>query len=267
MVGNNSLKILMGLSLLYSLIDVALMDPDDCMISMQRWTCVSYLNVMLCKLAHTVGKKYSHVGENFIFSLRQKSVVSSVTIVFIWSMLIPFIVIWTVLGTIWFHKALKDHPGCLSHGLHPWLVMCWQGLSYMWVSIYVIYFGITCSIEYKTRMAERNMRRVQDDDSLARWGRMSAPLPEITSIAGPMVVKQQHGMQPCDIFALPSSHVIDEEFSTPSGESHCPICLVDFRQGDNVRTLPRCGHFFHQSCVDLWLLRRAECPMCKGKVE
>lgn len=52
------------------------------------------------------------------------------------------------------------------------------------------------------------------------------------------------------------------------GEDQCPICLVDFETGDDLRVLPCEGqHRFHQSCVDPWLLRvSTSCPLCrKGK--
>ncbi|KAI9442781.1 aminotransferase class-III-domain-containing protein [Lactarius psammicola] len=39
------------------------------------------------------------------------------------------------------------------------------------------------------------------------------------------------------------------------GYETCPICIVDFDDGDDVRVLPCEGkHVFHQACVDPWLL-------------
>lgn len=46
----------------------------------------------------------------------------------------------------------------------------------------------------------------------------------------------------------------------------CPICYGTYEDGDKVRTLP-CVHSFHSKCVDEWLLYKANCPVCKGKVE
>lgn len=53
-----------------------------------------------------------------------------------------------------------------------------------------------------------------------------------------------------------------------SNEAQCPICLLEFETGDDLRVLPCEGqHRFHQACVDPWLLRvSTSCPLCrKGK--
>ncbi|KAF8135400.1 hypothetical protein EV363DRAFT_1211911 [Boletus edulis] len=49
------------------------------------------------------------------------------------------------------------------------------------------------------------------------------------------------------------------------GRDTCPICIVDFEEGDDLRVLPCEGkHAFHQSCVDPWLLElSASCPICR----
>ena len=49
------------------------------------------------------------------------------------------------------------------------------------------------------------------------------------------------------------------------GRETCPICIVDFEDGDDVRVLPCEGkHVFHQTCVDPWLLElSSSCPICR----
>lgn len=49
------------------------------------------------------------------------------------------------------------------------------------------------------------------------------------------------------------------------GRETCPICIVDFEDGDDVRVLPCEGkHAFHQTCVDPWLLElSSSCPICR----
>lgn len=45
--------------------------------------------------------------------------------------------------------------------------------------------------------------------------------------------------------------------------TECPICLMEFDEGQKVRLLPRCNHGFHLKCIDLWLLSRSSCPTCR----
>lgn len=49
------------------------------------------------------------------------------------------------------------------------------------------------------------------------------------------------------------------------GRDTCPICIMDFEEGDDLRVLPCEGkHRFHQSCVDPWLLQlSSSCPICR----
>jgi len=52
----------------------------------------------------------------------------------------------------------------------------------------------------------------------------------------------------------------------PTSQSSCMICLGDFQIGDECRRLP-CRHVFHSSCVEEWLRRCTDCPICKDNVD
>lgn len=89
--------------------------------------------------------------------------------------------------------------------------------------------------------------------SWARWGHMS-------SIPGYSSLMPNKGLSPKEIEGLDS-------FTWGCCEgAECSICLNDLDEGDAVRKLPGCSHTFHKSCIDLWMLRRADCPLCKCKV-
>ncbi|EWG38475.1 hypothetical protein FVEG_14895 [Fusarium verticillioides 7600] len=55
----------------------------------------------------------------------------------------------------------------------------------------------------------------------------------------------------------------------PLGQTSLPSCLIcisEFRQGAQARSLP-CGHRFHPRCIDPWLLERSiNCPVCRANV-
>ncbi|KAG2129824.1 uncharacterized protein EDB93DRAFT_1181563 [Suillus bovinus] len=65
----------------------------------------------------------------------------------------------------------------------------------------------------------------------------------------------------------PSSSARDVDPLMPEaiGRETCPICIVDFEEGDELRVLPCEGkHRFHQTCVDPWLLELSgSCPLCR----
>lgn len=65
----------------------------------------------------------------------------------------------------------------------------------------------------------------------------------------------------------PSAGTRDSEDVVPAaiGRETCPICIVDFEEGDDLRLLPCEGkHRFHQECVDPWLLElSSSCPICR----
>uniref|UniRef100_A0A0D9W8T2 RING-type E3 ubiquitin transferase n=1 Tax=Leersia perrieri TaxID=77586 RepID=A0A0D9W8T2_9ORYZ len=46
----------------------------------------------------------------------------------------------------------------------------------------------------------------------------------------------------------------------------CSVCLGEFRDGENLRLLPRCSHAFHQQCIDTWLKSHSNCPLCRANI-
>ncbi|KAJ7539857.1 hypothetical protein O6H91_11G112500 [Diphasiastrum complanatum] len=73
------------------------------------------------------------------------------------------------------------------------------------------------------------------------------------------------GLSKMDVDKLPmircTASSSQQHYQGLGGE--CMICLNEFSEGDKVRLLPSCGHAFHVSCIDLWLLTNASCPACR----
>merc|ERR1712209_366179 len=55
-----------------------------------------------------------------------------------------------------------------------------------------------------------------------------------------------------DIAALPTRRL--EGGANLGEQTKCLICLEEFGDGDELKTLP-CLHFYHKKCVDQWLKR------------
>jgi hypothetical protein len=49
-------------------------------------------------------------------------------------------------------------------------------------------------------------------------------------------------------------------------EGSCGVCLVDLADGEAVRVLPACMHYFHAACVGEWLRAHHTCPLCRAPV-
>ena len=101
-------------------------------------------------------------------------------------------------------------------------------------------------------------------------------------------VELQHSIGPCMSEyswwqRLPMRRLGGSEVSRLSDDCRsCVVCMDDYKEGDQVvlrlgphasfqpswsqvRTLP-CMHVFHQECIDEWLLRNRDCPICKTPV-
>mmetsp|Transcript_13346 Transcript_13346/g.25050 ORF Transcript_13346/g.25050 Transcript_13346/m.25050 type:complete len:316 (+) Transcript_13346:134-1081(+) len=45
----------------------------------------------------------------------------------------------------------------------------------------------------------------------------------------------------------------------------CLVCQFEYQDKECLRILP-CGHYFHQECVDQWLLAKDFCPYCRQSI-
>ncbi|CDW75793.1 nep1-interacting protein 2-like [Stylonychia lemnae] len=49
------------------------------------------------------------------------------------------------------------------------------------------------------------------------------------------------------------------------GESNCSICFDDYETNNIIRKISRCGHLFHNVCLENWVaknIREPRCPLC-----
>lgn len=44
----------------------------------------------------------------------------------------------------------------------------------------------------------------------------------------------------------------------------CAICLSEFEEGEELRSLPECMHTYHVACIDMWLDSHSSCPICRA---
>ncbi|TKY72843.1 RING-H2 finger protein ATL1 [Spatholobus suberectus] len=60
--------------------------------------------------------------------------------------------------------------------------------------------------------------------------------------------------------------VVAKEEEEELDDFECPVCLSVYEEGEEVRKLPQCKHYFHVLCIDMWLYSHLDCPICRTPV-
>ncbi|XP_028769060.1 RING-H2 finger protein ATL54-like isoform X1 [Neltuma alba] len=68
--------------------------------------------------------------------------------------------------------------------------------------------------------------------------------------------------EPVLVTAIPTMKFNREAFSS-SENTQCVICLAEYKEREVLRIMPKCGHSFHLSCIDMWLRKQSTCPVCR----
>lgn len=264
-------------SLLYSGVDLHLewASFSTCSQPVHWWLLLSYGCIVAFRAAHLLGVAATGsapgtfgstagadhgVGE-FLLDLRQKKTLPRILVAFTWVIALPFFTLWTLLGTKWFWDVLRDSPQCMPTTAHLWFCAFWLLLCYVWIGVHLALCGVAWTLESRVQRAEGDLRAIEVEDIVRRWGPVGGNLEgyrDVTASGAPM---PGHGLAPSEIKALPELCLHQDQ---AGGE--CSICITELDAGERVRRLPGCGHTFHCSCIDLWLLRRADCPLCKRAV-
>ncbi|KAF7138823.1 hypothetical protein RHSIM_Rhsim07G0021000 [Rhododendron simsii] len=73
---------------------------------------------------------------------------------------------------------------------------------------------------------------------------------------------QNSGVEPVVVAAIPTMKFNREAFSSME-DAQCSICLGEYQEKEVLRIMPKCGHSFHLSCIDVWLRKQSTCPVCR----
>ena len=76
--------------------------------------------------------------------------------------------------------------------------------------------------------------------------------------------QQGTGLGEVDIRSIPTHKYTT---SNKSPKEECAVCLSEFEDGEDLRTLPKCLHTFHVVCIDLWLYSHPNCPTCRTRTD
>jgi len=48
-------------------------------------------------------------------------------------------------------------------------------------------------------------------------------------------------------------------------DKECSICLEKFKKNEECYIL-KCSHCYHKNCIETWLIRSKNCPMCRLEI-
>jgi len=234
---------------------------EGCYRPVHLWLLVSYGLVLASRLVYMVGSLVSaSSSEDFLLNLRHKSASSRLMLRVMWLVIVPLFAGWSAVGSVWIYEVLDRTPNCMPDGMHFWFLGLWQALSYTWILIHCGLGVMAWLMERRLRMAEVDLRSIEDADVLSRWGQIS-----FDGYASLPPEQQGRGLTPAAIHSLPGLRTRTVAEIKEGEEDDCPICLLPLQPGECIRQTA-CDHAFHRSCIDLWLLRTADCPVCKHKV-
>lgn len=225
---------------------------------MNIWMFVSYFLLGVSRFVAVFSTTSSTLDADYLINTRPDGTIARMMFYFTWFFLVPAFVLWSIVGTWWGAEVLVTKRDCMPSVLHSIFVVFWVLLSYALVAVYCGAGVIALTLERRMRKLEMDVRELEDDETVQRWGQ-SRPIDNYQSLAGAKNV--QHCLSPAEIKALPGV-----EPHTSTSELDCSICLANIVVGDTTRCLQSCRHVFHRPCIDLWLLRSNLCPLCKHRV-
>lgn len=236
---------------------------SGCPKPIHKWLIGSYGILCASRIMMVLGAIMSNPESGHVLlNLRQKSTVLKTLVTMTWWVVAPAFACWSLLGASWSYQVLSQAPQCMPSSMHVIFLAIWQGLSVLWVVQYVG-MGVSAFLyERELRRAEVDLREIEDEDSQRRWGAVGDSREGLTALPATMA---GGGLTPSEIKALGGLAPRTEGEVEASPDEDCPICLNGLCLGESCRRLASCGHVFHRSCVDLWLLRSTDCPLCKQK--
>lgn len=79
----------------------------------------------------------------------------------------------------------------------------------------------------------------------------------------------QHANEIAEMIHFPNSRSVTEivgksrRVTKKDVERECGICFTNYAERELIRELPDCKHHYHQRCLDKWLKKKGQCPMCR----
>lgn len=220
-------------ALSYSIIIVIMRwgDFNTCKKPIQVFLLVDYLLMMASRLIYFAAMHYAESERHSLFIQKIKRT------------MVTFFVVWTLVGTNWFVQSVE----CVEHTNQYWTFVIWIALSYLWMCV----CGGICVSERRAR------QRREIEGEMFRFPFRAEPN---RAPKPPGLTQEQLHHLPTLLVDYPRAQELMRQ------NLLCSICLESFVPSETTKGLPNCGHFFHEVCIDEWLVRRNNCPLCRLEV-
>lgn len=220
-------------------------DYSTCSEPINYWLLALYIVLLLFRLT-----------TNIVINSDQCCLITIFRIVLIFG-LIPFLIEWTVHGTIWYLDISHHTPNCIPEYRLPSLIIWWLFVCYVLLIILlgVFLYEIICYVKKRKINAiiqaylnsEMSQNDIQYLTSLIETGELSP---------------EEIPLSKAEFNHLQTSKVTDIFLS----EIQCSICCEDLKEGEEFIKLMICSHLFHKNCLEIWLKRKPLCPNCKRNI-
>ncbi|KAL5544216.1 hypothetical protein UlMin_008000 [Ulmus minor] len=245
-----------------------------CTYPLHIWIVVDYTTVFVFRLLMFVDNGFAAgMGLDFGWQQRYARFCGRMVVLSILALLLyPFLWAWTAIGTQWFEKA-RD---CLPEEGQKWGFLIWLLFSYCAL---LCIFSMTLG-KWLTRRQAHLVRAQQGGIPISEVG-VIVDLIRVPEWAFEAAGQESRGMNQDAAVYTPGIYLTAAQReavealiqdlpkfrlkAVPTDCSECPICLEEFRVGNEVRGLP-CAHNFHVECIDEWLRLNVKCPRCRCSV-
>mmetsp|Transcript_7150 Transcript_7150/g.10552 ORF Transcript_7150/g.10552 Transcript_7150/m.10552 type:complete len:262 (-) Transcript_7150:2386-3171(-) len=236
--------VFIGLAIFYAGAElvIAWENFNECKKPIQVWLLIACVTLGLFRTAHLLaGEDDDNFYEPWCFNLfSSRYKLHSIVVV---GVLYPFFLGWILVGTLWYAEVAAQRGSCFKDQQQSWYFILWLVIFYIWIIAYTTAISISAMIYLRNREFESQYMQLVD-----QYGDSPAPQPAF----------QMQGLSPASI----QSFTIEVVNTPQMGKYMCSVCLDEPQKREKLRVMP-CGHKFHLSCIDGWLMRQSYCPNCK----
>ena len=171
--------------------------------------------------------------------------------------LLPFLIEWTIQGTIWYLDISRKTPDCIPSDRLPPLIIWWIFVCYVVVIILlgILIYELVWFVK-KKRLRTLIQNYLNNEDPYRDLEYFNN-LMDGADLSPDEIPLSKHELKKLDTRTFLNFSMLEHQ---------CSICCEDTKNEEEIIKLFGCGHVFHKNCLEQWLSRKPLCPNCKRNV-